>query len=110
MFSELKYENNKWLVRKERSDEREIKGLKVTIQTKLHYDIDPVFKICRALIVVTIYGRDRVPHVHVLPYYPLPAERLRDELRSAGFKVKCFPAKRAPLDWSYDFLVAQSRS
>jgi SAM-dependent methyltransferase len=112
IFMELQYiaTENEWIVRSERLDPpRKIAGkYEVHFHTRLHYDIDPYFKICRALIVVTMYGNEVAPRTMVLPYYPLPAKSLEQNMKDTGFVTTVFPAKEGTINWSYDFVVGQT--
>jgi hypothetical protein len=114
MFRELKYDShaNSWVERQVRLEERVIKGKTVWCHTRLHYDIDPCFKVCRALIVATIYnkdsGGDNHPQINLLPYYPLPAEILEREMKNARFEPIILRSREGPIgDWSYDFVIGQ---
>ena len=107
MFQELRFveSSKEWIIRFEREESRKIKKRKINFHTRLHYDVDPSVNLCRALIVITRYGRREVPQTMVLPYYPLPARILEDRMRDMGLGVNIVPAKQPPIDWSYDFVV-----
>jgi SAM-dependent methyltransferase len=115
MFSEINYDSKKtktWLPRLERTNTPVIKGKNTVCHTHLHSDVDPCFKLCRALVVATIFDRDdpraATPRIAVLPYYPLPAEVLEREMRVARFEPEILRARddTSPVgDWSYDFVV-----
>ncbi len=111
IFRELRFDDaiNKWIIRSEREEIREINGRQVHFHTRLHYDVDPSFsnKLCRALVVITRYGKDETPGTMVLPYYPLPAEVLEGHMKRVKFVTTLFPAKQMPTNWSYDFVVGQ---
>jgi SAM-dependent methyltransferase len=114
IFQELRYfaDEQEWIVRSERSDPQKIESLgMLNFHTRLMYDNDPAFKdsVQRALIVVTIYGESINPQVHIIPYYPLPAAFLRQEMLNAGFKpVAIFPAmENLSKDWKYDLVVGR---
>ncbi|MBV5330542.1 DUF4062 domain-containing protein [Pelodictyon phaeoclathratiforme] len=113
-YQELRYIAGKqeWILRSEREEPRNIEGLgNVKFHTRLMYDNDPAFThpVCRALIVVTIYGESINPCVHVIPYYPLPSVMLKMEMEKAGFMpVTIFPAmENLVLDWKYDIVVGR---
>jgi SAM-dependent methyltransferase len=111
MFMELQYvsSQNGWIIRSERHDPpRTIAGKQdVHFHTRLHYDVDPCFKKCRALLVITMYGSEIAPRTMLLPYYPLPANVLEENMKREGFATLLYPAKESPINWSYDFVVGQ---
>jgi SAM-dependent methyltransferase len=109
MFSELQFVAPEWIVRTARTDgPHDISRLgSVHFHTRLLYDVDPHFEICRATVVVSIYGGIAAPQTRYLSYYPLPATKLESELKSVGFTTSRWEARTPPLDWSYDFVVAQ---
>jgi hypothetical protein len=112
-YMELKYDtiDKEWQIRTERKESREIPGLgSINFHTRLHYDIDPSFseKVSRALIVITIYGGKLSPRTLVIPYYPLPAKVLIDQMNDTGFKSTLFPAHEdLAINWKYDIVVGQ---
>jgi SAM-dependent methyltransferase len=110
MFKEQQYVEPNWITRSEKSDgERDIEGLgRVSFHTRMHYDVDPYLRKCRALIVTTMYGEQTGSQTMLLPYYPLPAQTLEGEMKAVGFEeISLFPAKQAPANWSYDFVVGR---
>ncbi len=111
LYRELKYENGAWIPRTTRPDGQRVlsDGSEVNFDTSLHYDIDPYFEICRALLIVTISRPSVGPETHVMPYFPLPSSKLAAWLDKASFGAKLFEAKTSPLFWSYDCIVAEKR-
>ena len=106
ILKELRFVDGAWIIRTERTDlDRDVAGRKVNFQTWLHYDVDPCFRTCRALVVVTMYGERFPRRTEVLSYYPLRARVLRNEMAALGFRTRTIPAKSQPLNWSYDFLI-----
>jgi SAM-dependent methyltransferase len=106
ILKELRFVNDAWIIRTERTDpDRDVNGIKVNFQTWLHYDVDPCFRTCRGIIVVTMYGEHFPRRTRVLSYYPLPARVLRNEMSKLGFRTLMIPARSEPLNWSYDFLI-----
>jgi SAM-dependent methyltransferase len=106
ILKELRFVDDAWIIRTERTDlDRNVNGRRVNFQTWLHYDVDPCFKTCRALIVATMYRKRFPRRTEVLSYYPLPARVLRNKMAALGFRTRKIPAKSQPLNWSYDFLI-----
>lgn len=117
-LKELRYDALKtlWIVRTDREESVEIPGLgNVRFHTRMFYDVDPEFpSICRAIILLTICGHGRVAETGfvsqtvAIPYYPLPAGHLKENMESVGFQTRVFSALEAPLDnWKYDVVVGQ---
>ena len=112
-YKELRYDasEKEWFERFERTEIEEIEGYgKVTFHTRLVYDIDPSFNpaIRRALIIITIFGENLALRTLVVPYYPLPASILKNEMGKVGFKPTIFPAfEGLARDWKYDIVVGQ---
>ena len=80
--------------------------------TRLLYDDDPSFstKVRRALIVVTIHGGSVTPRVLVVPYYPLPARRLANQMTTCGFSATILPAReKLASKWRYDIVVGEKQ-
>lgn len=109
IFRELRFskDTNEWIIRSEREETSNIDGRAVHFHTRLHYDIDPAFKLCRALIAITRYGEGQTPRTMVMPYYPLPAEELEARMKQLEFRTSVFPAMNPPTNWSYDFVIGQ---
>ena len=112
-YQELRYDatSQDWIVRTERHDTCQVDGYgEVHFNTRLVYDSDPSFNtdINRALIVITINGPTLIPRVLVVPYYPLPASKLEQEMRKANYTTSYIPVPKIP-DWKYDFVVGQKQ-
>lgn len=78
--------------------------------TRLTYDTDPAFSsfVRRALIIITIYGENLAPKTLVVPYYPLPARLLHDQMTQAGFRTRTILAMTGEAaNWKYDVVVGQ---
>ena len=72
------------------------------------YDTDPAFEpsVRRALIVLTVYGKNLPPRIYVIPYYPLPARVLRAEMEKTKFTAVVYDAlTRLASNWKYDIVV-----
>lgn len=114
LLKELRYvaKTKEWVERVEREDKRELPGFGVVrFNTRIVNDFDPAFPdqtVQRALIIITIFG-DKLPsRTLVVPYYPLPAERLENELHAAGFEPMVHRAYEGlNMNWKYDFVVGQ---
>ena len=112
---ELKYDAQaqEWIERFERKEMRSLPGLgEVYFHTRLMYDTDPAFSsfVRRALIIITIYGENLAPKTLVIPYYPLPARLLHDQMTQAGFETKTIPAMTGEAaNWKYDVVVGQKK-
>ena len=110
-YKELRWEatSKEWIERFERTEKRKSEEHgEITFHTRLMYDTDPsvVPPVRRALIVITIYGEKLTPRTLVVPYYPLPANVLAEEMRSAGFIPTPFPAfEKFTEKWKYDIVV-----
>jgi len=104
-------DTKEWVQRVERPDVSNFPGIgDIHIHTRLHHDVDPAFgeKVRRTLIVLTIYGKQIPPRVIALPYYPLPADILIQQMRSAGFVASYHPAfQDLCLHWKYDVVVGK---
>jgi SAM-dependent methyltransferase len=100
-----------WVQRVERPDYTDVPGVgRIHIHTRLHHDIDPSFgeNVRRTLIVLTIYGEQIPPRVIALPYYPLPADVLIEQMKTAGFTTVVYPAfQDLCLHWKYDVVVGR---
>jgi SAM-dependent methyltransferase len=61
IFQELRYVEPVWIIRSLREDgPRNIEGMEgIYVHTRMHYDVDPCFKVCRAFIIVTMYGKSK---------------------------------------------------
>ena len=98
-----------WVQRVERPDVSEWPGVgSIHIHTRLHHDVDPAFgeNVRRTLIILTIYGEQIPPRVIALPYYPLPADVLVDQMKNAGFTTSVHPAYQdLCINWKYDVVV-----
>ena len=98
-----------WVQRVERPDVSEWPGGgNIHIHTRLHHDVDPAFgeNVRRTLIILTIYGEQIPPRVIALPYYPLPADILVNQMREAGFTTSVHPAYQdLCINWKYDVVV-----
>jgi len=112
-YKELRYDAqaDEWIERSERQEPRSLAGLgEVKFHTRLMYDTDPSFSVHvrRALILVTIYGENLAPKTLVVPYYPLPARLLQEQMTQAGFRTRIIPAMtREAANWKYDVVVGQ---
>lgn len=113
-YRELRYSANlqEWIVRSERKETIEVEEFEeVNFHTRLMYDNDPAFNnkhVRRALIVLTIHGPSVNPRVLVIPYYPLPAVKLEEEMRNADFTTSIMPAMdKLATKWKYDFVIGQ---
>lgn len=107
---ELRFKDGKWERRTDRRDLREFDGKKVSVHTNLLHDVDPAFQTSRAVLIVTISRSTSERETRVLPYYPLPAMKLRDCVEQAGFVPTLHHARTAPLHWAYDCIVAERPS
>lgn len=112
-LKELKYDDKsgEWLERVDRHEKQEVPGRgEVHFHTRLMYDSDPAFTpaVRRALIIITIYGSQLVPRTLVVPYYPLPAMLLKDQMNKVGYLTKVHHAKQGlNVDWKYDVVIGQ---
>lgn len=113
-YRELRHiaDQKEWIVRSERVNENdEVPHYgKLTFHTRLKYDYDPSFgeKVRRALIVLTIYGTRFSPRVFVIPYYPLPAQTLQEEMGKVGLTTSILEAmKDIVANWKYDVVVGR---
>ena len=101
--------SKEWVQRVERPDVSEWPGGgNIHIHTRLHHDVDPAFgeNVRRTLIILTIYGEQIPPRVIALPYYPLPADILVNQMRAAGFTTSVHPAYQdLCINWKYDVVV-----
>jgi SAM-dependent methyltransferase len=115
IYKELQYfENeNAWHIRTDRNDPRQhAKYGDIHFHTWIHHDVDYSFTqpVNRALIVLTVYGPKVTPETLVVPYYPLPAALLQEQMAYAGFSTKLFPAKDGlAKDWKYDIVVGEKK-
>lgn len=109
IFKELQYKEGKWIIRTTKpGGPQNIEGKgEMYFHTRLTYDVDPCFKVCRALIIVSIYGEQVPLEIKLMPYYPLPAAILEREMQSIDLATKVFEARKPPLDWDYDFVVGR---
>lgn len=111
IIRELRFVKKKWIPRTTRVDPpRKLEAFgpgEFELHTSLHYDIDPCFRVCRALIVVTIVGADGPAGVRLFPYFPLPASQLTKRLRQSGFSIEKVYGAKKDLDWSYDVVVGK---
>jgi SAM-dependent methyltransferase len=114
LLKELRYiaKTKEWVERVEREDTRELPGFGgVKFNTRIVNDFDPAFPdqtVQRALIIITIFG-DKLPsRTLVVPYYPLPADKLANEFLKAGFEPAVYQANEGlNSNWKYDFVVGQ---
>jgi SAM-dependent methyltransferase len=114
LLKELRYvaKTREWVERIEREETRELPGFgAVKFNTRIVNDFDPAFPdrtVQRALIVITIFG-DKLPsRTLVVPYYPLPADKLENEFMKAGFEPVVYQANEGlNSNWKYDFVVGQ---
>lgn len=115
IYKELKYSaaDEEWIIRDERQECITLEdGREICFHTKMHYDFSPAFDkpVQRAFIVVSIYGNNHVPEIMVIPYYPIPAKILEEDMQRVGFKTKFFCGFKEPLNnWKYDIVVGQKK-
>jgi SAM-dependent methyltransferase len=110
VFKELRYVEGRWVTRVDRTDPgRAVYGKSIDFHTWVHYDIDPVFEICRAIVVVTMQEPNGQRRTKVWPYCPLPAKLLAEQMKTAGFKTDVWEARKHELlrGYSYDLLIGQ---
>lgn len=114
LLKELRYiaKAKEWVERVEREETRELPGFGIVkFNTRIVHDFDPALQdrmIQRALIVITIFGEKLPSRTLVVPYYPLPADKLKDELVKAGFEAILYRANEEfNANWKYDFVVGQ---
>jgi SAM-dependent methyltransferase len=113
IFKELQYfeAEDAWHIRTDRNEHRQHPELgDISFHTWIHHDVDYSFtqRVNRALIVLTVYGPKVTPETLVVPYYPLPAGLLKDQMEYAGFSTEIFPAREGLAnDWKYDVVVGQ---
>lgn len=108
MFNELQHVGSTWEPRTTREDGPVplSGGDEAYFHTSLHYDVDPAFDVCRALMIVTLHGSGVAPRTEVVPYYPLPATKLMALLQASGLATTLHEAGAPPI-WPYDCVVAQ---
>jgi SAM-dependent methyltransferase len=85
---------------------------RINFGTRLYHDIDLSFsqRVGRTLIALTVSGEQIPSETFIVPYYPLPARQLQDQMEYAGFVGTTFPAREGPArDWKYDIVVGQKR-
>ncbi|TMJ20504.1 MAG: DUF4062 domain-containing protein [Alphaproteobacteria bacterium] len=111
LYKELRYLAPDWVIRTAREEHCQVPGLdNVRFHTMLHYDVDPAFpvKVPRALIVLTVHGEGLMPQTAVVPYYPLPVEKLGRRMAVAGFATTVYRAMEGPAaNWKYDIVVGR---
>jgi SAM-dependent methyltransferase len=112
-FKELRFDadTKEWIERLDREEVMTLPGLgDVHFHTRLMYGFDPAFsnRVRRALILITIFGSQLAPRTLVVPYYPLPAELLKEQMITAGFRAAIYPALQdLNVNWKYDFVVGR---
>jgi SAM-dependent methyltransferase len=113
IYKELQYRESQdaWHIRTDRNEARQHPEMgKVNFHTWIHHDVDYSFtqRVNRALIVLTVYGPKVTPETLVVPYYPLPARFLQEEMGFAGFSTSLFEAREGLAEnWKYDIVVGQ---
>lgn len=110
MFHELRYVEGEWKERGERSDGPRILPYRgeATLHSRMRYDVDPEYRVCRAFVEVTIESVLQPIERRELSYYPLPVDMLEQWLLAAGrFKIERHVARSEPLNWAYDIVEAQ---
>jgi hypothetical protein len=115
----LRFDGKKWIERTEREEHVEISNSgRIRFHTRMFYDMDPEFdkKIQRAIILLSICGNREiaeagfVPQTIAIPYYPLPAEVLREKMQRAGFETAILPALKGKMkNWKYDTVVGRKQ-
>jgi SAM-dependent methyltransferase len=112
LHKELRHVDGRWITRVDREDpNRVVNGNIVDFHTWLQYDIDPIFRICRALVIVTMAEQNGRRRTTLWPYYPLPAKALTDRMKHVGFETAILKAREHKLlrDYSYDVVIGRKR-